>query len=87
MNVNKMSSGGGHLITLKNKGLFFKVEASDAIICYYLLNNKINNQVLYIWEYDISLLLFLLDKLNINYLYLNTLHEFINNQYDYYLVL
>ena len=40
--------GGGHLITLKNKGLFFKVEASDAIICYYLLNNKINNQVLYI---------------------------------------
>lgn len=79
--------GGGHLITLKNKGLFFKVEASDAIICYYLLNNKINNQTLYIWEYDISLLLFLLDKLNINYLYLNTLHEFINNQYDYYLVL
>ena len=60
-----MSSGGGHLITLKNKGLFFKVEASDAIIFYYLLNNKIN----------------------INYLYLNTLHEFINNQYDYYLVL
>lgn len=79
--------GGGHLITLKNKGLFFKVEASDAIICYYLLNNKINNQTLYIWEYDISLLLFLLDKLNINYLYLNTLHEFINNQYDYYLML
>ena len=48
MNANKMSSGWGHLITLKNKGLFFKVEASDAIICYYLLNNKINNQVLYI---------------------------------------
>lgn len=33
------------------------------------------------------MLLFLLDKLNINYLYLNTLHEFINNQYDYYLML
>ena len=78
---------GGYLITLKNKGLFFKVEASDAIICYYLLNNKINNQVLYIRKEDISLLLFLLDKLNINYLYLNTLHEFVNNQYDYYLML
>ena len=64
MNVSKMSNDG-HLITLKNKVLFFKIEASDAIICYYLLNNKIN----------------------INYLYLNTLHEFINNQYDYYLVL
>ena len=46
---------GGAFITLKNNGLFFKVETSDAIICYYL--------------------------------YLNILHEFINNQYDYYLML
>ena len=36
MNVSKMSNDG-HLITLKNKGLFFKVEASDAIICYLFI--------------------------------------------------
>ncbi len=74
-------------IILINNGLFLKVIGKDAIICYYLFNIKLNNQIGFLPKNNLDYIFYIFDKLYINYFYLGIYHDFVNNQYDYYLML
>ena len=80
-----MSNGGGVYINFKPYGLFYILESENAILISYLFDIKLKRTLAYIPKDKIDKILVILDKLNINYNYLNTYHEFINNKYEYYL--
>lgn len=65
--------------------MFYKLDGEDGILLSYLLNLDIRNGLVYVSKNKIDKVLIVLDKLNINYLYMGNYHSFINNKYDYYL--
>lgn len=79
----KMSNRG--VIYFKYSGLFYILEDENAILISYLFDIKLKRNIAYISKDKINKILLVLDKLNINYFYLNSCHEFIDNKYDYYL--
>lgn len=71
MYVKKTSIRGG--ITFNDVGYYYKVIESDAIIIHYLFKEKVINKMCYIQKHKIDFMIYILDKLNINY--------FINGNY------
>lgn len=82
--VKKMSNGGG--ITFNDVGYYYKVIESDAIIIHYLFKEKVINKMCYIQKYKIDFMIYILDKLNINYFINGNYFNYDDNNYDNYLL-
>ena len=82
MTVNKCKMGG--VLLFKEYGLFYQVTDDNAILLQYLLNIKLKRGIGYIPKNKMDKVIYILDRLSIDYLYNNNYHKFNNNLYSYY---
>ncbi len=76
----------GGSITFNDVGYYYKVIESDAIIIHYLFKEKVINKMCYIQKYKIDFMIYILDKLNINYFINGNYFNYDDNNYDNYLL-